>query len=226
MKGNKIWRFLNMETLKEEVSVDVEFHEYKFPVLDIDANGWPIPRKPASLTLPKPSRLLEHTADASRSDLTSQGATTGQILAGDRPDIKDIDTRQPSKRARLSSDLNRESFAPEERRGKASEPVQGSGDSDPTPGGSRRAETEAPNLPGRGEPPAPPVAVTRKRPARLEEPRLEELIFRPTRSGRIPRKTIFADSVVRLVSQLQAVHIEGDSSSLDIPAAPFEAITL
>jgi hypothetical protein len=229
LKGNKIWRFLNTETLKEEVSADVEFHEYKFPVLDTDTNGWPIPRKPASSTIPKYPRQLEHTADASRtnsSDLRNQGATTGQIPAGNRPDIEDIDARQPGKRVRLSSDLNRESFAPEERRGEAQEPVQGSGDTDPTPGGSSRAESDAPDLPGRGEQPAPPVAVTRKRPARLEEPRLEEPIFRPTRSGRIPRKTIFADSVVRLVSQLQAVHIEGDSSSLDVPAAPFEAISI
>ena len=56
-------------------------------------------------------------------------------------------------------------------------------------------------------------------------PRLEELIFRPTRSSRIPRKTVFTDSVVQLVSQYQAVHIEGDSS-LEVPAALFEAITL
>ena len=38
IKGNKIWRFLNIETLKEEVSTDVEFYEYKFPRLDIKAN--------------------------------------------------------------------------------------------------------------------------------------------------------------------------------------------
>ena len=94
LKGNKIWRFLNIETLKEEVSVDVKFYEYKFPRLDIKANRWPIPRKPVSSTLPKYPRQLEHTVDTSRtnmSDLEYQGATR-QVLASNRPDIKDIDT--------------------------------------------------------------------------------------------------------------------------------------
>jgi hypothetical protein len=31
LRGNKLWKFLDPETLKEEVSVDVEFHEFKFP---------------------------------------------------------------------------------------------------------------------------------------------------------------------------------------------------
>jgi hypothetical protein len=124
----------------------------------------------------------------------------------------------------------RSTAAPEERRREIpqiteiTENVQGSSDSDPTPGGFSRAKIKAPNLPSRSEP-APPVAVTRKRPARQEVPQLEEPIFRPTRSSRIPRKTIFTDSVVQLVSQFQAVHIKGDSS-LEVPAAPFEAITL
>jgi hypothetical protein len=220
IKGNKIWRFLNMETLKEEVSADVDFHEYIFPILAKDANGWPIPRKPVSITQP------EHTADASKTDLKSQGATR-QVLANGRSDIEDIDAQPPNKRARQSSDLTRErpvrsntTAAPEERRGeKALEPVLGSGEEDPTPGGSGRA-VETPDLPGRGDLPAPPMAV-KKHPARLEEP-----IFKPTRSGRIPRKTVFSDSVVRLAAQLEAVHIEGDSSSLETPAAPFEAISI
>jgi hypothetical protein len=58
MRSNKIWRFLNIETLKEEVSADVEFYEYKFPRLNTSANRWPIPRKPVSLTLPKPRSVL------------------------------------------------------------------------------------------------------------------------------------------------------------------------
>jgi hypothetical protein len=211
LKGNKIWRFLNIETLKEEVSVDVEFHEYKFPRLNINTNGWPIPRKPTSSTLPKYPRQLEHTVDASRtntSDPEYQGATR-QVLASDRPDIEDIDTQPPGKRVRQSSDLTgrpvRHTVTPKERRREIpqiteiTENVQGSSESDPTPGGSSRA-VETPNLPGRSEP-APPVAVTRKRPTRQEVPRLEEPIFRPTRSGRIPRKTVFTDSVVQLVSQ-------------------------
>jgi hypothetical protein len=53
-----------------------------------------------------------------------------------------------------------------------------------------------------------------------------EQVFKQTQSGRIPRRTVFTDSVVRFVTELQAVHIEGDSSSIELPAAPFEFITL
>jgi hypothetical protein len=109
----------------------------------------------------------------------------------------------------------------EKRRDMALEPVLGSSkEVDPIPRGSDRAETETPNLPGRRDLPASPIVV-KKHPTRLKE-----LIFKPTRSGRIPRKTIFSDSVVQLAVQLEAIYIERDSSLLETPTAPFEAISI
>jgi hypothetical protein len=53
-----------------------------------------------------------------------------------------------------------------------------------------------------------------------------DTIFKPTRSGRVPKRTIFSDSVMQLVTDFKAVHLKEDESSLvQAPAPPFKAIT-
>jgi hypothetical protein len=55
----------------------------------------------------------------------------------------------------------------------------------------------------------------------------KDTIFKPTRSGRVPKRTIFSDSVMQLVTEFKAVHLKKDESSLvQASAPPFEAITL
>jgi hypothetical protein len=52
-------------------------------------------------------------------------------------------------------------------------------------------------------------------------------IFKPTRSGRVLKRTIFSDLVIQLVTEFKAVHLTKDElSSVQASAPPFEAITL
>jgi hypothetical protein len=54
-----------------------------------------------------------------------------------------------------------------------------------------------------------------------------DTIFKLTRSGRVPKRTIFSDSVMQLVTEFKAVHLKEDElSSVQASAPPFEAITL
>jgi hypothetical protein len=220
MRGNKIWKFLNLETLKEEVSADVDFHEYKFPKIAEDANGKLLPReprKPSLKALPNNPKLLERTADASRTEL-SRNPPARSVSAEREPQppdkrvCREQNTGSKAPARSDSADTPARSDAAE-RRGEALEPMLSRGVL-PTPGGSGNN----PDLPGSVT--APPAAGSRVRgpnPA---------AIFKPTRSGRIPKKTVFTDSVAQLVVALHAVHIEGETSSIEVPAAPFEAITL
>ena len=69
MCSNKIWKFLNLETLKEKVSADVKFHKYKFPEIAEDTNRNLLPRdprKPLLKALLDNPKVLECTADMSR----------------------------------------------------------------------------------------------------------------------------------------------------------------
>jgi hypothetical protein len=55
----------------------------------------------------------------------------------------------------------------------------------------------------------------------------KDTIFKPTRSGRVPKRTVFSDSVMQLITEFKAVHLKEDKSSLVQASAPlFEAITL
>ena len=60
---------------------------------------------------------------------------------------------------------------------------------------------------------------------RGRKPTLNPKIFKATRSGRIPKKTIFPDGVSLLVEELKVVHIDKEST-LGIPTALFKAITI
>jgi hypothetical protein len=52
-------------------------------------------------------------------------------------------------------------------------------------------------------------------------------IFKPTRSGKVPKQTVFSDSVMQLVTEFKAVHLKKDESGLvQAPASSFKAITL
>ena len=53
----------------------------------------------------------------------------------------------------------------------------------------------------------------------------DSTIFRPTRSGRVPKQTVFSDSVMQLVTGLNAAHLK-ESSSVQVLILPFEAITI
>ena len=54
-----------------------------------------------------------------------------------------------------------------------------------------------------------------------------EAIFKPTRSGRVPKQTVFSDSVMQLVTGFKAVHLkEDESGSVQAPIPPFESVTL
>ena len=55
----------------------------------------------------------------------------------------------------------------------------------------------------------------------------ENTIFKPTRSGRVPKRTAFSESVMQLVTESKAVHLkEDESSSVGVPVPPFEGITI
>jgi hypothetical protein len=253
LKGNKIWRFLNLETLKEEVSADVQFHEFKFPIIAEDANGQLLPRKPAlavptdTLQLPESSkeasgtnlRSLEYSTGTSRTDLRTMAAVTDRIssvkrireaqapgnsvsteYSGRNSSVRSADN--PTRSVEVNSTTRSvDATGPAinaETRGEAVEPARGSRGVLPAPGVSSREALEAPELPG-GQT-APPNRGLRTKGLN------SAAVFKRTRSGRVPRVTVFTDSVVRLVTELQAVHIEGDSSSIEVPAAPFESITL
>jgi hypothetical protein len=56
---------------------------------------------------------------------------------------------------------------------------------------------------------------------------INDTIFKPTRSGRVLKRTVFSDSVMQLVTRFKAVHLGKDkSSSVQALAPPFKAITL
>jgi len=58
-----------------------------------------------------------------------------------------------------------------------------------------------------------------------QKPTLNPMIFKATRSGRIPKKTVFPDGVSLLIEESKVVHMDGESNH-GIPTAPFEAITI
>ena len=97
-----------------------------------------------------------------------------------------------------------------ERRSEAVEPMLSRGDL-PTLRGS---SAKAPDL--LGSKPASSSTGQKSKPVD---------IFRQTQSGRILKKTVFADSVAQLVVALHAVYIKGKSSSIKVLAAPFEVIS-
>ena len=67
---------------------------------------------------------------------------------------------------------------------------------------------------------------TEVRPDMIPRP-ANEAIFKPTRSGRVPKQTVFSDSVMQLVTGFKAVHLkEDESGSVQAPAPPFESVTL
>jgi hypothetical protein len=235
LKGNKIWKFLNLETLREEVSADVQFHEFKFPIIAENANGQLLRRKPAlavptdTLRSPKYSteasgtklRLLEHSTEASRTELRTTDVVTDRISSEKR--IREAQAPGNSASTEYSGRNLPVRSADDPTgsakvRGEAVEPARGSRGVMPAPGVSRREALEAPELPGGRT--APPNRELRTK--GLDS----AAVFKRTRSGRVPKLTVFTDSVARLVTELQAVHIEGDSSSIEVPAAPFESITL
>ena len=54
-----------------------------------------------------------------------------------------------------------------------------------------------------------------------------QVIFKPTRLGRVPKQTVFSDSVIQLVIGFKAVHLKEDESGLvQAPTPPFESMTL
>jgi len=71
------------------------------------------------------------------------------------------------------------------------------------------------------------VSITKRGPTegRRQKPTLNPKIFKATRSGRIPKKTIFLNSVSLLVEESKVVHID-EELTLSIPTAPFKAITI
>jgi hypothetical protein len=56
---------------------------------------------------------------------------------------------------------------------------------------------------------------------------VKDTIFKPTRSGRVPKQTIFSDSVMQLVTEFKAIHLKKNKSSSVQAFTPlFKAITL
>ena len=58
-----------------------------------------------------------------------------------------------------------------------------------------------------------------------QKPTLNPMIFKATRSGRIPKKTVFPDGVSLLIEESKVVHMDRESNH-GISIAPFEAITI
>jgi len=54
---------------------------------------------------------------------------------------------------------------------------------------------------------------------------LNPIIFKATRSGRIPKKTVFPDGVSLLIEESKVIHIDRESNHR-ILTALFEAITI
>jgi hypothetical protein len=55
----------------------------------------------------------------------------------------------------------------------------------------------------------------------------KDTIFKLTRSGKVPKQTIFSDSIIQLITEFKAIHLKKDKSSLvQAPAPSFKAITL
>lgn len=82
LRGNKIWKFLNLESLKEEVSVDVQFNEFKFPTIADDAAGQllrrlaPAPAETVETRVGSPTKRPVPHANLVRSSKTLRYATT------------------------------------------------------------------------------------------------------------------------------------------------------
>jgi hypothetical protein len=216
MKGNHIWRLLNLQTLKEEVYADVGFQEYKFPDL-LNIPDKSVISRPSDVNVPLPVIELgrpiddeDELAEGSRSRRMSpdKGSCSRQLKPPDDSSCGRTERRQ------LSSEITT---------GQAFSQPEDSCRGSP----SRRRRSSSAGIEDPEAECSIEVDTDTARP-RIAEGSVISPVFRPTRSGRVPKLTrkVFSDVVVQLVRALKAVHItREDSTSLGAPAVPFEAVT-
>jgi hypothetical protein len=214
MKGSSIWRLLNLTNLKEELSSDVQFNEYSFPELPELADMTRITDiRPPPLVNP-PSAALPGNTPGMRQPveplLSAPGETTftheaeGALAPGAlAPRDAVVGQQSPvaprTEEPPLSTLEVRETIP-------LSQPVP-----------ARRRGRPRKQLPDVGSGGAGAGAGA---------PMVPLNFVQPTRSGRIPRKTVFSDAVLQLVSDLNAVYLsDTESLSVQVPLS-FEGITV
>ena len=227
IQGSKIWRLLNMRTHKEERYGDVQFKEYEFHDMSFANEFTSIQRSPF-VTAPefRPEKILP-PAEKMTSELP-------QEQLKENKELKDTlgEARTPGKSSHSSCSRSSRSS----RVDNVETPTKSNGGSSSRSSRSSRVDDiETPVKSNGGSSSRSSRLSQSKRGVvdseavglRVAAGSVNPSIFKPTRSGRVPKRTVFSDSVVQLVSAMKVVHInEEESASLGVPAPPFEAVTI
>jgi Reverse transcriptase (RNA-dependent DNA polymerase)/GAG-pre-integrase domain len=219
MKGNRVWRLFNLDTQKEILTTNAGFHEYTFPKFTITNGSGRLPAPQRTLT-----ELRNTSAEAATRPSTQDEVERHTGLKETRHTVRtrsgNEDETLPS---RTRSGNEDETLPSRARPGNEDETLPPTTDSrnGPRLSGSRTGRLSS-TVTGAEIGPGMADSMV-NRPA--EDPVVDP-VFKPTRSGRVPKKTVFSDSVIQLVRAMKAVHIEGESSSIEVPAPPFEAVTV
>lgn len=225
LRGNRIWKFLNLDTLREEVSADIQFHELKYPVLKIDANG----------KLQARNAVMPHMAeepsqsvgvDLRRSDqgtkprplerMQPRSAPTAPFRPNKTMDIDPIEStiwvESEETAPRGPVLVASQEVAPQAR--------------EPTPMFTLSKDNPA-NQGDSSATPREKGTVERQEASSSRGARgLSDAVFKPTRSGRVPKRTVFSDTVAKMVTAFNVVHIDEETGSLGAPSPLLEVVTL
>ena len=215
LRGRAIFRVLNTTTLKEEVYGNVDFNEYKFPRLPDPTDELLNTRKnpPTKKPVEDPSENPIKSLDKESRDGRALAPDSGRVLTPNssllRPPVEQS-APDNSSQLRSSGGSQQRSSDDSQQWSSGGSQLRSSESSAET---GRRVETDA--------------SMTEIGPAegKGRKPALNPNIFKATRSGRIPRKTVFPDGVSLLIEESKVVHMDGESNH-GIPTAPFEAITI
>ena len=197
--STSIARLVNPQTYKEHLSADVEYHKYKFPKVADVAN--------------KPAKLKEVVGRSQLPQRLANPPPAAVPIAEDRPvaeqerystAIEPEALRAPIESSPERSSNSTAGIGAE----KAIEPEVGAGE--PT----RTRQVTEPQVDGPGAPVELEAPVVGKRRYRRKDI-LNLEIFKFTRSGRYPKRTVFSDSIVKMVVKLQKSYI-----------MPFEVFTV
>ena len=224
MRGNHIWRLLNLRTLREEVYADVKFQEYQFhDLLDI-TDKFMVSRTSVPLPAIQSREAVILRSPQSQDDTVIVQPYREAVMA-------DKTGQAEGSRRRRLTPPDDSSCGRTERRQLSSEITTGQAFSQPDDScrGSRSRSRRLSSA-GIEDPEAEcsiEVDTDTARP-RIGKGSVISPRNKPTRSGRVPKLTrkVFSDVVVQLVTELKAVHISReDSMSLGVPAVPFETVS-
>ena len=231
IKGNRVWRLLNIDTQKEILTTNAGFNEYTFPKFTITNRSGRLP-VPQRMFTELPNTFTEaanrpSTQDEVERHTELKKTLPSRIRSGNEDETLPTRIRSGNEDETLPTRIrlgNEDETLPSRTRlGNEDETLPPTTDSrnGPRLSGSRTGRLSS-TVTGAEIGPGMADSIV-NRPA--EEP-IVDPVFKPTRSGRVPKKTVFSDSVVQLVRAMKAVHIEGESSSIEAPAPPFEAVTV